>query len=677
MDLTCIIQLPNLMGTHARIQELTKRINELDYQYYVLGVAGTSDQEYDFLFKELQALERTYPELDSANSPTKRVGGLGVSGFKKIQHARRMLSLDNTYTSSEVLDFFGTQENVVVEPKIDGLSLKVVYKEGALVQAITRGNGQEGDDVTANARTIRTLPLVLSDPVSIEVIGEVYMTHTVFNELNEALETQDEEPFANARNAASGALKLKNPSEVAKRKLSFVVHGCLTELPGIMDHYQLIAQLEYLGFQSTLMLPTLEGGRQVTCEYKLSDIAALASFIKEADANRQLLNLDTDGLVFKIADLRKQRELGEGTRAPKWAVAYKYPPERKVTSLLGITIQIGKSGRITPVAELKPVALSGTIVRRASLCNQDEIERLGISAGDDVYVEKSADIIPKVAGLAEKKNSMSKHYVFPEKCPCCSTNLVRHEGEVDFYCPNEDCDEQVFARLRYATGKQALDIDGCGEVMVRELMRHGVHKLSDLFMIRDLHFLKPAARTRFLEGREYAKNQPFWRKLMALGVDGLGQVHCQDIAAHWTTLLAALDASDKLKQVLGDSVYINFTSYLKEHADELEVLAALGVVFEADEASIGALSGKVFVITGTLVSGSRDEVIRRIEKAGGMVKPSVSKKVHYLVQGADAGRAKTEKAASLAVTVIAEQQLYEMLGVPMPKPAAVDPYREF
>ena len=631
----------------------------------------------DKLYKELVELEVKHPELADPNSPTKRVGGLGSSGFVKTKHERRMLSLQNTYNSEELLHFFSAGEEVVLEPKIDGLSLKLIYKEGQLDKAITRGNGEFGDDVTENARTIVSIPLVLRSPLDIEVTGEVYMTYSTFNKLNEELEAEAGEQFANARNAAGGTLKLRNPAEVAQRKLSFVAHGCVTEFENVNTQMALINMLEDLGFQTTFMLPVLGTCKTVAEKVVLTNEAVVKSIIAEADANRKFLNLATDGLVFKLNDLAKQRELGEGTKYPNWACAYKYPPERKSTTLLDVTLQVGKSGKITPVAELKPVLLSGTLVKRASLCNQDEINRLGVNIGDEVYTEKSAEIIPKVMGVAEKVTEGA--YVMPNKCPCCDTKLVKPEGKVDSFCPNNDCNDQVFKRLRHATGKAALDIDGCGEAMIKELMTHGVRKLSDLFTLENLAFLKPAARKKFAEGREAVKKQPFWRQLHALGIEGIGQTTCQEIAANWTSLISIIDEKDtpKFKEVFKEVGGKSFLDYMDTETDELNALEGAGLTFETQQASIGKLTGKVFAITGALMSGSRDQVIRRIEAAGGMVKANVSKKCQYLVLGTEAGMIKPGKAEKLGVPVISEEKLYELMGEAMPVAPALEPDREY
>lgn len=664
-----------MLAVNTRIVELRNLIRQYDHYYYVLDAPQIEDVAYDKLYKELVELEAKHPELHDPNSPTKRIGGIGSSGFVKTKHERKMLSLQNTYNPKEVLEFFGAGEEVVLEPKIDGLSLKLIYKEGQLDKAITRGNGEFGDDVTENARTIVSIPLVLFSPIDIEVTGEVYMTYTTFNKLNEELEAEGSEQFANARNAAGGTLKLKNPAEVAKRNLSFVAHGCTTEFADVTTQMDLIEMLEGQGFQTTFMLPVLQSCKTVADKLTLTSERDIKKAIAEADTHRKFLNLATDGLVFKLNDLAKQRELGEGTKYPNWACAFKYPPERKSTTLLDVTLQVGKSGKITPVAELKPVLLSGTLVKRASLCNQDEINRLGVNIGDEVYTEKSAEIIPKVMGVDEKVTDGV--YRMPAECPCCKTKLVKPKGKVDFFCPNRDCDDQVYARLRHATGKAALDIDGCGEAMIRELMTHGVRKLSDLFKLESLDFLKTAARKKFLEGREAAKKQPFWRQLHALGIEGIGQTTCQEISAQWTSLISIFDELDKFKILFGEVAFNSFIEYYEREEAELNLLEQCGLKFETQQASIGKLTGKVFAITGALMSGSRDQVMRRIEAAGGMVKANVSKKCHFLVLGAEAGTIKPGKAEKLGVPVISEEQLYEMMGEAMPTAAAIDPEREY
>lgn len=661
-----ILQIPELMEVNTRIHELRRQIALRNHQYYVLNSSPLTDAEYDALYGELVELERRYPQFADPYSPTQRIGAESKGGFKKVKHAdQRMLSLDNMRSAADVIHYLG-MEDVMMEPKIDGASMKLVYKRGKLVQAITRGNGMEGDDVTANARTIMTVPLTLEAPIDITVVGEVFMTYSAFNDLNRQLEDEGIEQMANPRNTAAGAIKLKNPKEVMARNLTYVAYGTTSELPGITTQLALAQQLEILGFMNVFQLPTTQSCQTVADSFVIEDEQFLTRRIAEADVVRKFLDLPTDGLVFKINNLEKQRELGEGTKYPNYACAFKYPPERKATRLLGVTIQIGRTGRVTPVAELEPVPLSGTTVRRASLCNQDEINRLNVDTGDMVLVEKSAEIIPKVVGVAKKASKTV--YKLPLVCPCCGTALEKPEGFVDSYCPNRDCDDQVLARLKHGTGKAALDIDGCGETLLRELMKHGVRKLSDIFTIKP-SFLKASVRKRFETARSLSPSQPFWRKLHALGIEGFGQTLCQEVASQWNSLLEAIndDNVETFKELVGESVYGSIDTYFANEADEFAALDNLIGMTSKEQAS-GPLKGKSFCITGDLLSGSRNEVSRRIEDAGGIVKSSVSRHLNYLIQGTETGRVKREAAERHGVPIITETQLYEMMGQEMPLP---------
>jgi DNA ligase (NAD+) len=669
------------MSPVDRIEQLRELLTQYNHEYHVLAAPTVTDEEYDRLFRELRDLEQKHPEHHDPSSPTQRIGAPVVS-FSKVKHARRMLSLDNAFTADEVLRGVQDERELVLEPKIDGLSLKLIYVDSKLVKAVTRGDGEHGDDVTVNARTIETIPLrLMGDPRNIEVTGEVYMQSTVFEELNaEAVEAGDE-PFANARNAAAGTLKLKDPAEVAKRRLSFVAHGTPNQIEGIDTHDALIALFQELGFQTVYTIPVVRESDAVARVVTVRNPAQLEREIADADFRRKSLCVATDGLVFKINSLARQRELGEGTRAPKWAVAYKYPPERKATKLLDVTLQVGRTGRITPVAELEPVLLGGTTVRRASLCNQDEIVRLGINIGDSVLVEKSAEIIPKVMGLAKK--ALEGVYRIPLVCPCCKGPLEQPAGFVDLYCANPDCAEQVEARLIYATGKGALDIDGCGDVVAKLFVENGIRRLSDLFAASDFSFLKPAQRKKVSEGIAAAKSAPLWRKLNALCIEGWGKSTCQDVATQWPNLDAMIEAlrpnefgQSAMQRVLGRVKTASFVSYLEANAEEVERLVALGYKLEAETASAGPLTGKVFVITGSLQSGTRDQVIRRIEAAGGTVKSSVSAKVHYLIMGADAGATKANAAKKHGVEVIDEEKLYGLMGTSVPVAAGLDQSEE-
>jgi DNA ligase (NAD+) len=662
--------------TKARILELRQILNEHNYLYHVVSAPKISDAEYDKLFQELLQLEKIHPELADVNSPTARIGHPSPSSFLKVKHRSKMLSLDNTFTGAEVIKFLGKGEEVHIEPKIDGCSLELIYVHGKLVSAATRGDGTNGDDVTANVRTILTVPLELTAPIDLRVRGEVYMTFTVFNRLNQELQQSGEDLLANPRNAAAGAIKLRNPYEVFKRQLSFVAYHSPDPISGVDTQSKLVEHLQTLGFISITCLPTIQDMELPEFEAVLESEEKVTELIQLMDVYRKQLDFPTDGLVFKINSLTKQRELGEGTRAPNWATAFKFPPERRPTKLNAITVTVGKTGKLTPNAELAPISLSGTMVASASLCNQNEVERLGINVGDEVLVEKSAEIIPKVMGIYKKHSK--GHWAMPAKCPSCKHTVVRPEGFVDFYCENNECPEQVFARLKHATGKAALDIDGCGEVTVRELMDHGVKSLSDLFTISDIDFLKPAARKRFIAGREQAKTQPLWRKIHALGIDGIGRTVSQDIAARWNALYPVFDELPELHEMLKDVLFESWKRWFDRNADEIEKLIALGFHFESEAKTAGPLTGKFFVITGTLVSGKRDEVIKRIEDAGGTVKSTVGKTVHYLVAGVDCGKTKTDAAKKVGTTVITEEQLYQLMGKPMPIITAdVDPDRQF
>jgi len=648
-----------------RIYELRDLLNTANHEYHVLGDAKTlSDAQYDELLRELIKLEAQHPELTDPDSPSCRVGGGLIAGFAKVRHGRKMLSLDNAFNADETWAFFGKKKIVLVaEPKIDGLSVKLVYVEGKLVQATTRGDGAVGDDVTENVRTIRSVPLVLRHPDTLEVKGEVFMSYTAFSAVNLRAEEQGEEPFANPRNAAAGSLKLKDPAEVASRRLSFVAYGSDTQITGVNAQEMLITHFENLGFMSVRMLP-LRGRAMPVAQVVVADSAkTLEAVIAEADLRRKALDLPTDGLVFKINDLAVQRELGEGTKAPNWAVAYKFPPERKSTKLLRVVLQVGRTGKITPVAEVEPVELSGTTVVRASLCNQAEINRLGVGVGDDVWIEKSAEIIPKIMGIARRCSQLGA-YQFPSVCPCCKQPLVTYEGLVDIFCANVYCPDQVFQQIKYAAGKGALDIDGCGEALVAHLISCGVHDLYTLLTVTDLGTMKPAARAKFIAGQRAALTAPLWRKIAALGIEGIGKSRAQDLAARFPNLLDTTE--EEIELVIGPAATKAFFVYVVDrNAAMIQQLMTAGFVLAEDASVMGLLSGKVFVITGALLSGTRDAVMRKIETAGGTVKSSVSTKVNFLVAGEDCGARKTADAKRLGVSVISEAQLYEMMGQPM------------
>lgn len=647
-----------------RLHQLRSELHQHIHNYHVLAQPTITDEHYDQLFEELQTLEAQFPELADPNSPTARVGSQSIDSFEKVKHCVAMLSLENTFAAEEVVSYFKgkvrDQANPlgVVEPKIDGLSMSLIYKDGQLVKAITRGDGSVGDDVTANARTIKSIPL--TPQFSGEVRGEVYMPKKQFERLNAKLDKEGDELFANPRNAAAGSMKRKNPADVAERGLAFLAyHVVKSDYLGTADavsQHERLKQLQALGFRTPL-----ESGVPVI---DLFDLDQVKSAIEGWSIGRSTLDYDIDGLVFKVNDIKTQVSLGLNNRAPNWATSYKFPPERKVTKLLGITVQVGRLGTLTPVAELQPVNLAGTVVKRASLHNADEIQRLGINIGDEVIIQKAAEIIPQVVGVA---NKLSRGvWSMPDRCPCCNSAVDRLANKVAIVCTARMCKDQVFARLEHAVKKQSLDIDGCGEQSIKAMVDRGINSLSDLFAADDLSFLGVAASKRVAAGLKKAKTAPLWRKLHALGIDGIGVTTCKELANRWNSLPDMLDNLDEVSKLFGPVTFSNFRNYF-EHDDnmaELEKLIGLGFVFE-DEKKSGPLVGKVFCITGGMLSGSRDEVSAKIESLGGSVKSSVSKKVHYLVVGDGAGNNKSADARKNGTQCISEKELYDIMGLPM------------
>jgi DNA ligase (NAD+) len=706
-----------MSNVQKRIEELRAKLHEANEAYYVHDTPTMSDDEFDRLLVELKQLELQHPEYADPNSPTARVGGGLIDGFAKSKHAVKMLSLDNAFTPDEVLRFFGKPVDVVMEPKVDGLSLSLRYQHGRLVAAVTRGNGDEGDVVTENARTIRTIPLVLKEPLTIEVRGEVYLPRTRFEALNAEREAAGEDLFANPRNAASGTMKLKDSKEVAKRKLGFCAYRLIDGPSCLETETETLEFLKGLGFETPLEVP-VKGRPDTFCAVKYISaeenwVDTIKGELVWLNSHRDIFEYDIDGAVFKVDDLHTQSELADGTKAPKWAVAFKYPPERKATRLLDIILTVGRTGQITPNAVLQPVQLGGSTVKAASLCNADEIARLGIAIGDIVLVGKSAEIIPKCypypegriytcpkcgfrGTLAEQEKKHAKKIVeppsftvpcggnivelardtwkMPEHCPSCSSVLTRRG--VHTFCPNPTCPAQVQMRIKHATAKSALDWDGMGDAQILALYSQGFSKLSDLFTKEPVG-LTPGAAKKFAAERERVKKAPLWRKLVALGIEGVGSTLCKELAAKYRSIeaIAAVPRTE-LVALLGPVNYASLVKFIEENAEEIERLVQAGVVFE--EAGVaGPLSGKEFVITGTLMSGTRSQVAARIEAAGGLVKGSVSRKTDYLVVGTGGGANKAAGAAKYGTICLTEEELYKLLGMVMPIVSNVNNEYEF
>lgn len=633
-----------------RAETLRKEIIRLNNLYHATGASDTSDAMYDAMKDELAGLEA---EIGSSpDSPLFQVGAAEPvnSGFAKVKHARKMLSLAKTTMANGILDFFVTcpAHALLAEWKIDGLSLDLTYVKGQLTCAVTRGDGTTGDDVTVNVKTIKTVPTTLPSPFSGHIRGEVYMSHEALERLN--AELGEDEAFANCRNAAAGSLKQHDVTEVARRELQFTAYWSDQDDLNLVDIRRMLAAWGFSVLGAKTAYVDLVNPQ-------------LAETVAAFTAERADLPFDVDGIVFKIADAKTRADLGEGSTSPKWAVAYKFPPETKTTLLQDICLTVGKSGQITPNAVLAPVSIAGATVRAASICNQDEIERLGLVIGAEVVVTRANDVIPKILRAT---NPSKDFWKMPEVCPSCGSKLVR-DG-VHYFCPNHaGCPEQVYGRLQHAVGKSCLDLDGCGEAAVRTLISQGCRRLSDVLAISpsQVTVLGDAASSRFLAGREVVKKAPFWRKLAALGIEGVGRTASKDLAAKYSDILAIAAAPQtELEALMGPVKTSNLLTWLRDNADEIERLDQLGMKF-VNEQSGGKLSGKTFVITGSLLSGTRDQIAEKIEKAGGTVKGSVSKKVDFLVVGSDPGTNKLTSADKCGTLKISEEELYALLGVEM------------
>lgn len=644
---------PNTMDPAilAHYAALKKEIEVANQEYHD-GIGSTlSDAEYDEKVRQLKALEDAHPEL-AKDSPLKRVGAKSKAAGPKVKHQRKMLSLDNVFTPDEATSHFKSKADKIWEPKIDGLSLSLIYSGGRLVRATTRGDGVEGDDVTHNALVIDSIPKMIYFKGEFEVRGEVCIFKADFEKLIEQMKSEGDEPFANARNAASGSLKLKDSTEAAKRRLSFVAYQSFGT--GVRNHIDMIGELQGWGFNTPNRFTR---GPMVTFTEITQELA------DQMDEERRSMPFDTDGAVIKINDFKLRAEMGDGTKSPKWAVAYKFAPEEGISVLEAVELPIGRTGVITPVAILSPVLLNGATVRRASLCNWDEIARLDIAVGDQVVVVRAAEVIPKVIRV-HKKTENRKPIDMPTACPCCGGPILKDDEVVAIRCTNLNCNEQVFQRLSHAVNKSSLDWDGCGNAQIGDLMKIGNARfLSDFLAIQDVSFMGAAAKNRFLAERERVKSVPLWRKLHSLGIEGIGKTFCQELASKYGDLLKMLDDRNGVIAIVGPNRAEKLFAQIDLLAEEIERLDGLG--FKFVEVNTGKrqtqASGKQFVITGTMTTGSRDKVSERIEQAGGIVKSSVSAKTDYLVVGEDPGGNKTAGARKHGTKVITEDELYQIL----------------
>jgi DNA ligase (NAD+) len=657
-------------------EKLCEEIWQHNHLYYSKHTPVISDEKYDHLYKQLEEMEKNHPDWISPSSPTQRVAEALTGGFKAVKHQIPMLSLANTYSKDELVDFIkridklsGKKElEYSCELKMDGIAISVRYENGCYVRGLTRGDGWEGDDITANIKTIARLPLRLKGeniPPVLEVRGEVFMQHAVFAELNRQKEEAGEALWANPRNAAAGSLKLLNPQEVVRRNLSIVFYGIADET-GLPMH----SQYESHAFLEGLGLPTLFTHK------KCQTVDCMLGFVEEVRQLRPTLPFDIDGVVIKVDDLHEQRRMGATGKNPRWACAYKFAAEQATTTIRDITVQVGRTGVLTPVAELDPVFVAGSTIARATLHNEEEVQRKDIRIGDTVAIEKGGDVIPKVVGVDfEKRPSDSIPWQMPEHCPGCGNKVQRVEGEVAVRCPNSlGCPEQQLRRLIYFAGKEAMDIENMGEKVVEQLVKRGfVSRPSDIYRLTEnelskLDGFKEKSIQNLLNSIEASRHVNLSKFIMALGIKHVGSGTAELLAQRAGDVeRLLLFTLEELKQIegIGEKVATSVTEYFADPAnsDELKRLMDSGVRPKQEERKVfegHAFEGKIFVLTGTLPHYTRGAAATLIKERGGKVTDSVSKKTNYVLAGDEPG-SKIEKAKTLGVLVLSEEDFQSML----------------
>lgn len=667
----------NSAEAKTRIQQLTDQINHHNDLYYTKSKTEISDFEFDKLLEELVTLEAAFPELRLPDSPTQRVGGTITKEFASVVHQYPMLSLGNTYSAEELTDFDtrvakgldGEAYEYFCELKFDGVSISLIYENGLLTKAVTRGDGVRGDDVTTNIKTIKSLPLRIKAkdvPARFEVRGEVFLSKEVFKQLNKEREDIGEETYANARNTASGTVKMQDSSEVAKRKLDCYLYYLLGEDIEAESHSDAMKKLEHWGFNVS---PTYK---------KCKSVQDVLDYIKTWEKKRHELPLETDGVVIKVNNLEQQERLGFTAKSPRWAIAYKYKAESISTRLNGITYQVGRTGAVTPVAELEPVFLAGTTVRRASLHNANEITRLDLHLGDYVFVEKGGEIIPKVTGVdLAKRNASAKRVLYITHCPECNSILIRKAGEANHYCPNEKgCPPQIKGKVEHFIQRKAMDIDSLGEQTIRQLFELGLVKTpADLYDLRKedllkLDKVKDKSAQKMLDGIAASKTQPFESVLFGIGIRYVGKTVAEKLARHFKTMhnleQASYEALLETPEV-GEKIAQSVVEFFKDTDNQNEVarLGQSGLQFESNQQEPAlvstVLADKSFVISGVFEHYERDQLKDIIIANGGKVLSSVSAKLDYLLAGDNMGPAKREKAEKLGVKIISEAEFENLL----------------
>ncbi len=666
-----------LAEARKRIEVLKKEIEEHNRRYYVLNQPVISDFEYDLLMNELETLEKMFPELATSDSPTKRVGSDLTREFVQYQHKYPMLSLSNTYSEEEVNEFhqrvikIASNKDVeyVCELKFDGASISLTYKNGRLERALTRGDGYTGDDVTRNALVIKNIPEKLSTgdyPDEFIIRGEVLMPRPVFDELNRERSAQGFQLFANPRNAASGTLKLLDPSVVASRNLECYLYYLLGDNLPYDNHYQNMLKARDWGFRISEHMKLCKG---------IEEVMLYINYWNEA---RKELLFDTDGVVIKVNNIALQDELGYTAKSPRWAIAYKYKAEQASTRLLSVDFQVGRTGTITPVANLEPVPLGGTIVKRASLHNADQIELLDLHLNDTVFVEKGGEIIPKIVGVdISKREPRSTKVEFIDNCPECGTRLVRNEDEANHYCPNYlHCPPQIKGRIEHFISRKAMNIEGLGEETVDLLYKQGlVRNIADLYELK-MEQLVPLERmgeksaSNLIAGIERSKETPFHRVLYALGIRHVGETVARTLASEFKDIDSLMSADqEKIISIrdIGPKIAASIRNYFedKENIEIIKRLKSYGINFSLSDASAGKssgkLSGKTIVISGVFSRFTREEYKEMIEKHGGKNSSSVTSATSFILAGDNMGPAKRQKAESLGIPLVSEEEFLKML----------------
>lgn len=665
------------MTPKERIDWLRAELHRHNYNYYVLNAPEITDKEFDDLMRELQDLEKEHPEYADENSPTMRVGSDLNKNFTQVAHKYPMLSLGNTYSEGEVADFYERVKKalnedfeICCELKFDGTSISLTYEDGKLVRAVTRGDGEKGDDVTDNVKTIRTIPLVLHGdyPRSFEIRGEILMPWVSFEALNREREAREEPLFANPRNAASGTLKSQNSAVVAARKLDAYLYYLLGEDLPADGHYECLQKAAQWGFKISEHMK------------KARTLQEVFDYINYWDTERKNLPVATDGIVLKVNSLRQQKNLGYTAKSPRWAIAYKFQAERALTRLNKVTYQVGRTGAITPVANLDPVQLSGTVVKRASLHNADIIEGLDLHIGDMVYVEKGGEIIPKITGVDTDARGMllGEKVKFITRCPECGTPLVRFEGEAAHYCPNETaCPPQIKGKIEHFISRRAMNIDGLGPETVDLFYRLGLIKdTADLYRltvddIKDLDRMGQKSAENIVNGIAASRNVPFERVLFALGIRFVGETVAKKIARSFKSIdeveqasLETLMSVDEIGEKIAQSIVSYFANPLNRSL--VERLKEAGLQFSRSEEDLSGytdkLAGQSIVISGVFEHHSRDEYKEMIERNGGKNVGSISSKTSFILAGANMGPAKLEKAQKLGIRILSENEFLDLLA---------------